>query len=88
MRGYAGQFENFLFSSIRGSFHFYKPTSVNPRDFKSDDRLFEVGPSRSALRDNPASVALCPVISLQKKVYKSSITTDSSKGLGIGGSVR
>jgi hypothetical protein len=51
MKNYSGQFENFLFSSIRGHFHVYKPTSVNPKDFKSDERLFEVGPSRQAWKE-------------------------------------
>ena len=74
MEGYAGQFQNFLFSSVRGVFLFYKPTSVNPRDFKSDDQLFEIGPSRSVARDNPAKILLCPLFSLQ---YKNKTNSDS-----------
>lgn len=46
MKGYQGQFENFLFTSGRSHFHIYKPTSVNPSDFKSAERLFEIGPSK------------------------------------------
>lgn len=62
MREYAGQFENFLFSSVHSSFHVYKPTSINPKDFKSQDKLFEVGPSRAIAQKD--SSALCPIISI------------------------
>lgn len=66
MRGYAGQFENFLFSSVRAAFHVYKPTSINPKDFKSQERLFEVGPSKAlALKESKS--ALCPTICLIRK---------------------
>ena len=38
MKEYGGQFENFLFSSIRSNFHVYRPTSINPKDFKKEDK--------------------------------------------------
>jgi hypothetical protein len=44
LKDYRGEFENFLFSSIRASFNTYKPTSYNPKDFKNEDKFFDIGP--------------------------------------------
>ncbi len=70
MKEYAGQFESFLFSSIRSSFHVYKPTSINPKDFKKDDKNFEVGPAQSTRpnsRDLAPAQPMCPKIIIDHK---------------------
>ena len=70
MKDYAWQFENFLFSSIRSTFHVYKPTSINPKDFKKDDKSFEVGPvmtTRPNAKDLAPAQPMCPKIFLHHK---------------------
>lgn len=70
MKDYAGQFENFLFSSIRSTFHVYKPTSINPKDFKKEDKNFEVGPAtntRPNIKDLAPALPMCPKIILDRK---------------------
>ena len=69
MRGYAGQFENFMFSSVRGwGLHLYKPTSINPKEFKSEEELFKIGPPKSSKNDNSSSI--CPTIRLVPQTFK------------------
>ncbi len=70
MKDYSGQFENFLFSSIRSTFHVYKPTSINPRDFKNEEKPFEIGPvanTRPNSKDLAPAVAMCPKIAIKRK---------------------
>lgn len=69
MKEYSGQFENFLFSSIVNQFRVFQPTSVNPADFKSTDRFFEIGPSRQAIKENHSNIELCPYIYIQKRPF-------------------
>jgi hypothetical protein len=75
IKDYAGQFENFLFSSIRSTFHVYKPTSINPKDFKKEDKNFEVGPAsitRPNTKDLAPALPMCPKIILDRKKPSSS----------------
>jgi hypothetical protein len=70
MKDYSGQFECFLFSSIRSTFNVYKPTSINPRDFKNEEKFFEVTPvanTRPNSKDLAPAVAMCPKIVLKQK---------------------
>jgi hypothetical protein len=70
MKDYSGQFECFLFSSIRGTFNVYKPTSINPLGFKNEDKPFEVAPvekTRPNNKDLAPAFAMCPKIVLKKK---------------------
>ena len=70
MKDYAGQFECFLFSLIKGTLNTYKPTSINPRDFKNEDKPFEISPvanTRPNSKDLAPAHAMCPKIALKKK---------------------
>ena len=80
VKDYAGQFENFLFSSIRSTFHVYKPTSINPKDFKKEDKNFEVGPApntRPNIKDLAPALPMCPKIFLERKKPGSGGTSSS-----------
>ena len=70
MKDYSGKFECFLFSMIRATFHVYKPTSINPYDFKNEEKPFEVGPvanTKPSSKDLAPAVSMCPRIVLKKK---------------------
>ena len=70
MKDYSGQFECFLFSMIRSTFHVYKPTSINPKDFKNEEKPFEisaVSSTRPNSKDLAPAIAMCPHIILKKK---------------------
>jgi hypothetical protein len=55
---------------------------VNPSDFKSTERLFEVGPSKQLLREQGKELATCPHIYVERKVFPSSILgVNSGEGM-------
>jgi hypothetical protein len=92
LKDYRGEFENFLFSSIRASFNIYKPTSYNPKDFKNEDRFFDIGPcsltrSNLKLTGGLQPPTYCPRIQLIKQIDQgrsssilSSLSTQSGSG--------